>query len=422
MPTRGTDVLKASNHLRRYAYDLRLVKALGIQRLRYSIPGNYIYAQGPQPDWAQIDPLMAMLQDLGLQPIADFVHHTSAPVSILGEEFFASPNLPTWLEEYVLAVLERYGDLIQAVTVFNEPYLTTQFCGEYGIWYPFRNTTQHFVAMLIKVATAVVRTSRAIRQHFPHVQLVHVDTCEAHAPAAEGSQPAVAWAKLMNQRRFLADDLIAGKVDEMHPLFHYLRRHGAAEQDLQWLVEHGVRPDVRGFDYYQQSEWCWQAPRQGGWRTDRLGFAAVAAQYVAHLGDLPVMLSETNFFGSPQERLHWHQQMVTQYCLLKEQDVDLRGYCWYPFINSVDFQHMLLENKGDSDPVGIYDLDEARWERRPTAFTRALATQLGGEVIEPEPEQTQGQHVTHARFERGEHPRHRRHRRPAAEPVPANNG
>jgi hypothetical protein len=383
MPTRGTDVLKASNHLQRYASDLQLVKAMGIQRLRYSIPGNYMYQDGLRADWSTIDGPMAAMEELGLQPIADLVHHTSAPVSILGKDFFAHADLAPWLEEYALAVLERYP-WIKAITPFNEPYLTTQFCGEFGIWYPFARGTPGFIAMLLNVAKAIVRTSRAIRQHFPQVQLVYVDTCEAHSPSDPNSRKGREWAELMNHRRFLADDLVTGLVDEAHPLFEYVRTNGGDEASLRWLVEHGLRPDIRGLDYYRQSEWLWDAPQTGHWREERLGFAAVAAQYREHLGDLPLMLSETNFFGTPAERLAWHRQMVEQYCLLKNRGVDLRGYCWYPFINSVDFQHMLLEQHDDVDPVGIYDLDEERWARIPTEFTRALAEELGGDVIEPE--------------------------------------
>lgn len=383
MPTRGTDVLRDSNHLRRCAYDLQLVKALGIRRLRYSIPGNYIYAGGAQPDWSAIDPPMQVMGELGLQPIADLVHHTSAPVNLLGEAFFANPSFSAWLEEYALAVLERYGDLIQAITVFNEPYLTTQFCGERGIWYPFRNGAQPFVEMLLNVMTAVVRTSQAIRKHFPHVQVVQVDTCEHHTACDPANAEAVHQARFMNQRRFLADDLQAARVDEAHPLFGYLIGAGADEQVLRWLMEQGSPPDVRGLDYYAQSEWEWQRADQARWPQQRLGFAAITAQYLDHLGTIPVMLAETNFFGSPEERLHWHRQMVTQYCLLKKQGVDLRGYCWYPMISSVDFQHLLLKNCGDVDPVGIYDLDRQRWERLPTAFTQALAAELGGAVIQP---------------------------------------
>jgi hypothetical protein len=46
------------------------------------------------------------------------------------------------------------------------------------------------------------------------------------------------------------------------------------------MQEHGARPDVRGLD---------------------------------SLGDVPVMLTETNYFGTPEERIAWHRQMVAEY-------------------------------------------------------------------------------------------------------------
>lgn len=383
MPTRGTDVLRASNHLERHAHDLDLVKRLGVRRIRYSIPGNYIYAHGHEPDWSEIDPPMEAIKELGIHVIADLVHHTAAPVAVLGEDFFASPNLAPWLEEYALAVLERYGSTVQGVTVFNEPYLTTQFCGELGIWYPFRRGSQHFVEMLLNVAVAMTRASRAIRKYFPEVELVHVGTCETHAAGDPTNEAAVKWARFLNRRRFIVDDLIGGKVDEHHPLYHYLIQHGGSEKVLRWLQEHGARPDVRGLDYYRQSEWSWSDRREGVWREERAGFAAVAREYLDYLGDVPVMLTETNYFGTPEDRIVWHREMVAEYCKLRNQGVDLRGYCWYPLLSSVDFQHMLLENRGDVDPVGIYDLDDERWERIPTAFTAEIAQALNGAVVEP---------------------------------------
>ena len=109
----------------------------------------------------------------------------------------------------------------------------------------------------------------------------------------------------------------------------------------------------------------------------------MAREYLDYLGDVPVMLTETNYFGTPEERIAWHRHMVAEYWKLRNQGVDLRGYCWYPLLSSVDFQHMLLENRGDVDPVGIYDLDDERWERIPTAFTAEIAQALNGAVVEP---------------------------------------
>ena len=45
---------------------------------------------------------------------------------------------------------------------------------------------------------------------------------------------------------------------------------------------------------------------------------------------------------------------------------------------------MRLEDRGDVDPLGIYDLCERRWERIPTAFTEEIARTLGGKLVEPE--------------------------------------
>jgi hypothetical protein len=64
--------------------------------------------------------------------------------------------------------------------------------------------------------------------------------------------------------------------------------------------------------------------------------------------------------------------MLDEYQSLLQAHRDLRGFCWFPFINSTDFQHMLLKYQNDVDPIGIYDLDKERWERIPTLLVSLI--------------------------------------------------
>jgi len=84
------------------------------------------------------------------------------------------------------------------------------------------------------------------------------------------------------------------------------------------------------------------------------------------------MLSETNFFGPGEARAAWFQNMWQEYQALLKKGYDLRGFCWFPFVNSTDFQHLLLKNPNDIDPVGIYDLDTERHERIPTQLVSLI--------------------------------------------------
>lgn len=57
--------------------------------------------------------------------------------------------------------------------------------------------------------------------------------------------------------------------------------------------------------------------------------------------------------------------------------VDLRGLCWFPFIDSADWDSLLFRAEGSIDPVGVYSLDD-EMERRPTSLAQSLLAAAGG--------------------------------------------
>lgn len=48
----------------------------------------------------------------------------------------------------------------------------------------------------------------------------------------------------------------------------------------------------------------------------------------------------------------------------------MEGYCWFPSIDSADWNSLLFRCEGGIDPVGIYWLD-ATVERRESSMSRA---------------------------------------------------
>ncbi|MGZ3298792.1 MAG: family 1 glycosylhydrolase, partial [Asticcacaulis sp.] len=135
MPGVGTDILAGTRHNERFRHDFELVKALGIRTLRYPASWNYVQAQPGQWDWALLDDKLEALRENGLTPILDLVHHTALPDAILPDGF-AAPDFADRLEDFAARCGERYP-WVKHYTLFNEPYLTTQFCGEFGIWFPY---------------------------------------------------------------------------------------------------------------------------------------------------------------------------------------------------------------------------------------------------------------------------------------------
>ncbi|MGZ3304622.1 MAG: family 1 glycosylhydrolase, partial [Asticcacaulis sp.] len=322
-------------------------------------------AQPGQWDWALLDDKLEALRENGLTPILDLVHHTALPDAILPDGF-AAPDFADRLEDFAARCGERYP-WVTHYTLFNEPYLTTQFCGEFGIWFPYHTGGPSFVAMMLNVGRAIMRSAKVLRQAVPGVRFMHPDTCEQHRPLDPADAEAVARANFANQRRFIFDDLLHGLITPQHPLHAYLRDNGASDADLEWFQDHATPIDIRGLDYYRQSEWETVSDGPNRWAENRRGFAAVAADYVERYS-LPVMLSETNYFGTSEDRVAWMRDMLREYASLARQYPQVSGFCWFPFVSSTDFQHMLMQYRNDVDPVGIYDLGPDRWDRVPTGL------------------------------------------------------
>jgi beta-glucosidase/6-phospho-beta-glucosidase/beta-galactosidase len=370
IPGPDTDVLRLTRHDERWRDDLRLVRDTGIRRLRYPIPWHRIEATRGRYDWSWTDEALAGLRDLGLAPIADLVHHTSYPRWLA--DGFLDPAFGPAYTAFCGAFAARYP-WIREFTVFNEPLPTTLLCTEFGVWPPARRGADAFYRMTLAVARAICAATGAIRDAQPAARFIHVDTAEGHG-ARDGES--AAFARLLNQRRFLFHDLILGRVDAEHPLWPRLRDHGGMTRiDLAWFRAYAARIDVLGLDYYAHCEH--QFHRAGAVCPSEApqGFAALARQYHARYG-LPIMLTETNIRGYVSDRISWLKYMVEECEALVAEGLPFEGFTWFPFIDSTDWDSLLRRADGHIDPVGLYFLHEgslARCESELTWLYRGLA-------------------------------------------------
>jgi beta-glucosidase/6-phospho-beta-glucosidase/beta-galactosidase len=378
MPDHDTDVLETTRHHDLFGHDLELVAKAGIRTLRYPVPWHRIEREGGFYDWTWMDSVMRAMEDLGLDPIVDPIHHTSFPAWL--ERGFLDERFVDSYTRFVLAFADRYP-WVRRYTPFNEPMPTTLFCGDQGIWKPYKRNERHWLRMARNVAFAVSRVSRLLKSGNPNIEIVHVDTCEAHHAMDAKSVP---WARYLNERRFLLHDLILGRVDRKHPLHWFVEEHGLAvedgisEEDLDWLVENPAQIDVLGLDYYAHSE---QQFHEGGSYIPSLapyGFAEVAKQYIEYF-NLPVMLTETNIRGYVSDRISWLKYMVEQSEQLVAQGVDWRGFCWFPFIDSTDWDSLLRCACNHLDPVGIYWLDDDR-ARHASELSKVFSALARGKI------------------------------------------
>jgi beta-glucosidase/6-phospho-beta-glucosidase/beta-galactosidase len=373
----GTDVLATTKHYERVENDLRLAKATGMKRMRYSVPWHLIERKRGEYDWTWLDQALGHMRELEIDPILDPLHHTSFP-DWLTDGFANDDFAPSYLR-FVTAVARRYP-WVRQYTVMNEPFVTTWFCGHEGVWYPYYKGDTRFVSMLMNVIEAIVSVSRMLVSVRPDVRLVHVDAAERHRAVDRVSRD---HAVRGNHLRFLVPDLVLGLVGREHELYDYLTRNGASEEQLAAFRERPARIDVMGLDYYAhcELEWCQEGRVLPNRNSE--GLVPTAIEY-AERYRLPIMLSETNIRGHVSDRISWLKFMVEQ-CEEIERKINaiglpFEGFCWYPFIDSTDWCSLVREANNRIDPQGIYWLEPGTLRRNPSELSFIFGALARGDI------------------------------------------
>jgi beta-glucosidase/6-phospho-beta-glucosidase/beta-galactosidase/glycosyltransferase involved in cell wall biosynthesis len=374
LPGHGVDVADGTDHDRRFEADLDALVAAGVTRVRYALRWHRIEQREGRFDWAGPDAELAALRARGLDPIVDLVHHTSYPEWL--DDGFRDRRFAAAYERYAIAAAERYP-WIPAYTLFNEPFATLFLAGHEALWPPYDRGMDGFVRLVSNVLPAISKVAAHYRELLPTAQHVWVDTCESHRGTPGRPE---AYARLANDRRHVLLDLALGHdLDPERPFLAELIAAGGSDLlDLQPLTV-----DVLGLDYYSHSEWWYTEGAAHSPSPHPFGFAAVAAQYAARY-DLPMMLTETNIRGLPSDRASWLRYTLEQYELAVASGVPLVGYCWFPFVDSVDWDSLLARPAKRVDPVGVLGLgvDGAR-ER--TLFTDVWQRAAVGDPVDSLP-------------------------------------
>lgn len=137
-----------------------------------------------------------------------------------------------------------------------------------------------------------------------------------------------------------------------------------------------MKVDVLGLDYYCHSEWWYDDAGSHSPSPRPLGFSALAGHYWERY-ELPVMLAETNIRGLPSDRASWLRYMLEQYEAAVEHGIPLAGFCWFPHVDSCDWDSLLARPAGRTDPVGVVSLTP-HMDRKHTSFTAAWELAVAG--------------------------------------------
>ena len=371
MPRHDVDVMETTRHDVRWREDVDLLAACGVSRLRYPVRWHRVERTRGVFDWGSTDEMIGHLLDGGFRPIVDLCHHTSYPRWI---QSFADPAFGPAYLRFVAAFAERYPE-VGEYTLFNEPFTTFLMCGQEGVWPPHHRGLTGMLDLARNVLPAVAEASRLVREVLPGARHVHVEACERHTSAGRRGDAMAAYA---NDRRFFFTDLLLGRpVEPGVDRPFVLDVLGAGGEDLFGMEPGHV--DVLGLDYYAHNQWHWSGPHLGTTASPApVPLADVIVEYADRYA-LPVLLSETNVRGFASDRATWFKYTLEQCERARDSGVALDGYCWFPFIDSCDWDSLLSRCEGSVDPVGVYWLDrEADLARRPSEMSESYAMAARG--------------------------------------------
>ena len=361
--------------------DLDLLADLGAQAIRQPVLWERVSSEGSNSfDWNWSDQWLRRISELKLRPIIGLLHHGSGPcyTNLLDKQF------PEQLAAYARAVAERYP-WARDYTPVNEPLTTARFSGLYGHWYPHGRDDRTFVRCLLNECRATVLAMQAIREVVPDARLIQTEDL-----GFTHSSPVLRYqAEFENQRRWLSFDLLCGRVNQEHPLWQYLLKHGATPGELFSLCQNASPPDLLGVNYYLSSErflheklFLYPRGLRGGngrhsyvdieaarVRTDGLRGAAELMLDIWQRYRLPLAITECHNGCSREEQLRWIREVWSACEDVRSVGGAVRAFTLWASFGSFDWNSLVTQARGDYEP-GVFDIRSPR--PRPTAIVSTI--------------------------------------------------
>jgi dTDP-4-dehydrorhamnose reductase len=377
------DQIAMSGHEQRIN-DLDRVAALGLRKLRYPAIWERIERHGVC-DWTWQDVRMDRLAGLGIDPVLHLLHHGSGPfgVSLLDRDF------PERFARFARQVAERYPWVTSFVPI-NEPVTTARFSTLYGLWYPHLRDTNAFFRAAWNQTRAIRLGMRAIRNVTPNATCILTDDYgRVHSTLRLRHQ-----ADFDNTRRWIALDLLFGRVTPDHPLWPHLRHAGIATRALLEMTADPLENAVIGIDYYLTSERfldhrlepypLWSHGGNGSDTYADIEAVRVRAEGIDGVESLltevwqrygrPVAVTEA-FLGAPRhDQVRWMQTIWDASLAAREAGAPVQSVTSWSLLGSYEWDSLVTRRNGTYEP-GACDLsapghpetDLAAWIRATVA-------------------------------------------------------
>lgn len=344
------DELEKSKHYQYWQKDIDLVKEMNIQFLRYGPPIYKTYTAADRYDWEFSDTVFNYIRKQKIIPIVDLCHF-GLP-DWLGN--FQNPDFPELFARYAAEFAKRFP-WVQLYTPVNEMYICALFSAYYGWWNEQLSTDRGFVTALKHIVKANVLAMRAILKVRRDAIFIQSESSEYyHAENPVAIKPA----ELMNERRFLSLDLNYGKRIQSE-MYEYLLDNGMTRDEYHFFLNNQLRHYcIMGNDYYVTNEHRVSSDGSTSASGEIFGYHVITSQYYERY-KIPVMHTETNFRQGPRgdEAVKWLWKEWANVMRVRNDGVPIVGFTWYSLTDQVDWDSALREDRGNVDPLGLYDLN-----------------------------------------------------------------
>lgn len=376
------DQCEKNGHSQRLS-DLNLIADLGIKKLRYPCLWETVSMHSPQSrDWVELDSKLQAVKDLGITPIAGFLHHGSGPsyTHLLDEK------LPRLLADYARDFAIRYP-WINNFTPVNEILTTARFSCLYGHWYPHKKDDYSFLKAVFLQCKATALAMKEIRKINPKAKLIQPEDMGK----CQSTELLSYQRDFENERRWLAYDILCGKFDMDHPLFDYVCKAGIELKDIFWALENPCPPDVLGINHYLLSnryldEKLELYPRDfhGGNSIHQYADVGVLDTGQAELPlpedllcevwdryQIPIAITEVHTRGHREEQMRWFYQMWKAAETAYLRGVNILGVTAWSMLGTYDWHTLCTREEFFYEP-GVFDLRSPDSTPRKTGLAKLI--------------------------------------------------
>ena len=394
----------ACDQYRRYAEDVALMKALGLNAYRFSIAWARVMPEGRGNVNAKgldhYDRLVDTLLAHGIAP-AVTLFHWDLPAALDDRGGWLNPDIANWFADYASVVYRKLDDRVKLWATLNEPWVVTDGGYLHGALAPgHRNRFEAPIAThnLLRAHGIAVQAYRSIGRHAVGI----VVNLEPKYPASDSveDRAATARAHAYMNRQYL-DPIFFGRYPRaLEEIFGEAWPRWPAE-DLA-LIRQPI--DFIGINYYTRSVTCFDAqswplqavpvrqPRatytETSWEVFPRGLTDTLVWVSRRYGNPPLYVTENGaaFFDPPVVegerladplRVDYLRKHLNAVVDARAAGADVRGYFAWSLLDNFEW------SLGYSKRFGIVHVDFETQKRTPKDSARFYASVVasGGSAL-----------------------------------------